>query len=245
MPKVNYQGLTPTPVQGLTPTPVLEMHEVAKSFDTPHGPVLVLHSVDFSIANGEFVGITGPSGSGKSTFLNLASLLDTPTSGRVVFGGADVSSLDETMLCDMRKRHTGMVFQNFNLLAHRTALENVTFRFRYLDVPRAEARERAMATLSALGLEALAAQPARLLSGGEMQRVAIARAVAQRPRLLLADEPTGNLDKASATTDMETLRSLNEDGMSIVLVTHNEALLPYCSRHLVCDDGVLQIADNQ
>ncbi len=219
---------------------VLEMREVSKSFDTPHGPVHVLHSVDFAITNGEFVAITGPSGSGKSTFLNLASLLDTPTSGQVVFEDADVSSLRERELCEVRKYRTGMVFQNFNLLTHRTALENVMFRFRYLEVPRREAHDRAMETLIALGLEALAPQPARLLSGGEMQRVAIARAVAQQPRLLLADEPTGNLDKDSARMVMETLRSLNEGGMSIILVTHNEALLPYCSRRLVCDEGTVR-----
>jgi putative ABC transport system ATP-binding protein len=219
---------------------VLEMRGVSKSFDTAHGAVHVLRSVDFAIANGEFIAVMGPSGSGKSTFLNLASLLDKPTSGKVVFEDADVSSMRERELCEVRKYRTGMVFQNFNLLTHRTALENVMFRFRYLQVPRREARDRAMETLQALGLEALASQPARLLSGGEMQRVAIARAVAQPPRLLLADEPTGNLDKESAHTVMETLKALNADGMSIILVTHNEALLPYCSRHLVCDERALR-----
>lgn len=223
-----------------TGSTVLAMHDVAKSFDTPRGPVHVLREVDFAIQDGQFVAITGPSGSGKSTFLNLASLLDSPTSGRVVFGDTDVSSLAEAALCEVRKRHTGMIFQNFNLLTQRSTLENVMFRFRYLDVPRAQAKSQALTALRALGLDGLADQPARLLSGGEMQRVAIARAVAERPRLLLADEPTGNLDKESARTVMETLQSLNADGMSIVLVTHNEALLPYCSRHLVCNDGTVQ-----
>ena len=221
---------------------IVELRGVDKSYRTPHGPLRVLRGVDFALRRGEFVAVTGPSGSGKSTLLNLLALLDTPSAGRVFFEGRDVSVIAERELCEVRKSRTGMIFQNFNLLPYRTCLENVAFRFRYLPVPRAEARAKALEALRALGLAELADHPARLLSGGEMQRVAIARAIAQPPALLLADEPTGNLDRRSAEGVMDTLRRLNEDGITILLVTHNEHLLAYCSRHVVCDDGALREA---
>jgi len=218
---------------------VLEMRGVAKSFETARGAVQVLRGVNLEIREGEFVAITGPSGSGKSTFLNLAALLDIPTSGRVLFEGTDVSGMDERALSEVRKMKVGMVFQNFFLLPRRSALDNVLFRFRYLDVDRAEALERAREAMDRLGIAHLAPQAARLLSGGEMQRVAIARAVALRPKLLLADEPTGNLDAQSAGVVMESFRRLNETGISVLLATHNERLLSYASRRLVCRDGNL------
>jgi putative ABC transport system ATP-binding protein len=199
----------------------------------------VLRGVNLAIHEGEFVAITGPSGSGKSTFLNLAALLDNPTEGSVLFEGIDVSGMGEKALSEIRKRKVGMVFQNFFLLPHRSALDNVIFRFRYLDMGRAEAAERAREALDLIGITHLARQPARLLSGGEMQRVAIARAVALRPRLLLADEPTGNLDSQSAGVVMDSFRRLNDTGISVLLATHNEGLLKYCSRLLVCRDGRL------
>ena len=216
---------------------ILEMRGVSKSFATPRGEVQVLRSVDLCLKQGEFAAVTGPSGSGKSTFLNLAGLLDRPTAGQVYFEGRDMSAADARGLSEIRKTRIGMVFQKFCLLPHRTALENVVFRFRYLNMDAKEARDCAWATLEALGLAALAEQPARLLSGGEMQRVAIARAVALRPKLLLADEPTGNLDRHSAETVMQTFRKLSADGISILLATHNESLLGHCSRRLLCRDG--------
>ncbi|MBN1268616.1 MAG: ABC transporter ATP-binding protein [Kiritimatiellae bacterium] len=215
------------------------MSGVAKSYATPRGPLPVLREVDFAVRAGEFVAVTGPSGSGKTTLLNLAALLDTPTSGTVRFDGEDVSRLGEDALADVRKRKIGMVFQNFHLLPHRSALDNVLFRFRYLAAGRDEAAAQAAAALAAVGLERVAWQPARLLSGGEMQRVAIARAVALTPRLLVADEPTGNLDHHAAEAVMNTFVDLNQRGISVLLVTHNEALLKYCSRHFVCEDGRL------
>jgi len=220
--------------------PVLQMRDVTKSFATPRGPVRVLRGVDVAIAPGSFVAITGPSGSGKSTFLNLAALLDTPTSGELFFDGSDVSRLTERELCAVRKDRIGMVFQKFCLLPHRSAIDNVLFRFRYLDVPAAEARRRAEEALATVGLAGQADQPVRLMSGGEMQRVAIARAVAQRPRLVVADEPTGNLDHAAADAVMNTFTQLHAAGIAILLVTHNEALLRYCDRHLNCRDGRLE-----
>ena len=223
-----------------TASPILAMAGVAKSFETPGGRVEVLRSVDVAVRQGEFVAVTGPSGSGKSTFLNLAALLDGPTLGRISFEGRDVSTLDEAGLCNIRKRKIGMVFQNFHLLPHRSALENVAFRFRYLAVENREAQALSEKALSSLGLMYLAGRAVRLLSGGEMQRVAIARAVALRPALLLADEPTGNLDRSSAERVMEAFMALNAEGISIVLATHNRGLLQYCSRHLVCRDGSIK-----
>lgn len=220
--------------------PILEMAGVSKHFTTPRGPVRVLQSVDLTIGAGEFVAVTGPSGSGKTTFLTLAGLLDVPTAGQVRFEGRDTSTLSEDDLCAVRKRGIGVVFQKYCLLPHRSVLDNVVFRFRYLDKPLTEARDLASRTLEALGIAGLAAQPARLLSGGEMQRVAIARAVVLRPSLLLADEPTGNLDRLAAESVMATFRQLNREGITIVMATHNESLLAYCSRRLVCRDGGLQ-----
>ncbi len=220
--------------------PVFSMQGVWKSFPTPRGPVDVLRGVSLEIEEGSFVIITGPSGSGKSTFLNLASLLDTPTKGTVHFGGRVVSTLNENELCAIRKERLGMVFQKFCLLTHRSAIENVAFRFRYLSLPEHEVRARARQALDRVGLASHADQPVRLMSGGEMQRVAIARAVAQRPDLLVADEPTGNLDRAAAESVMETFRELNADGITVLLVTHNEALLRYATRHLICREGKLE-----
>ena len=220
--------------------PVLYMRGVTKSFATPRGTVRVLNAVDFTMKEGEFIAITGPSGSGKSTLLNLAALLDHPTGGRIFFSGHDVSTVNEVALSELRKTMIGMVFQKFCLLPHRSAEDNVAFRYRYVDVERGEAHRRARAALEAMGLLHLAAQPARLLSGGEMQRVAIARAVALRPKLLLADEPTGNLDRHAAHTVMEAFQQLRREGISVLLATHNESLLPYCSRHIECRDGSLK-----
>jgi ABC-type lipoprotein export system ATPase subunit len=216
---------------------ILEMRGVSKSFRTARGEVQVLRSVELSLSDGELVALTGPSGSGKSTLLNLAGLLDRPTAGQIYFDGQDMSLAAAGRLSEIRKGRIGMVFQKFCLLPHRTAQENVAFRFRYLDADDNDVAARARATLDALGLAALAEQPARLLSGGEMQRVAIARAVVLRPRLLLADEPTGNLDHGAAETVMQTFRQLSAEGLGILLATHNESLLRYCSRRLLCRDG--------
>lgn len=223
-----------------TANSVLSMHGVWKSFETPRAPVHVLRGIDLEIERGSFVVITGPSGSGKSTFLNLASLLDTPTRGVIHFAERVTSTLSERELCALRKERLGMVFQKFCLLTSRSALENVAFRFRYLSVPEREVRALSERALSRVGLHALAEQPVRLMSGGEMQRVAIARAIAQHPDLLVADEPTGNLDRAAAESVMETFRSLHDDGITVLLVTHNESLLRFATRHLVCRDGTLE-----
>ena len=223
----------------LPASPILSMENVSKSFETPHGQVTVLRSVNMALLAGEFAAITGPSGSGKTTFLNLAALFDRPTGGTIHFGMQTVSELDESRVNELRKHRIGMVFQRFCLMSRRTVLENVLFRFRYLDVPRAEALRLARRALAELDLTRHADLPARLLSGGEMQRTAIARAVALPPDLLLVDEPTGNLDRAAAEGVMQCFQSLNRRGIAILLATHNAALLKYCGRRFACREGTL------
>ena len=217
--------------------PVLEMRDVAKVYATPGRAVQVLAQVSVTIHAGEFVGLTGPSGSGKTTFLNLAGLLDRPTAGTIRVDGQAAAELGEAAVDALRARRIGMVFQRFHLLSRRTVLENVLFRFRYAPAPGVDLRSLAMQALEEVGLAALATQPARLLSGGEMQRVAIARAVALPPALLLVDEPTGNLDAASAETVMQCFRRLHARGITLVLATHNAHLLADCTRRLACRDG--------
>jgi putative ABC transport system ATP-binding protein len=218
---------------------ILEFRAVSKHYALAAGGVQALHEVDLSLEQGEFAALTGPSGSGKTTLLMLATLLDRASAGCVRFDGQDVTALDEGALSALRARAVGVVFQNYHLLPGRSVLENVLFRFRYLDPQPADPRSIAMDALELVGLADLADRPARLLSGGEMQRVAIARAVAVAPRLLAADEPTGNLDSESATAVMDCLSRLNRLGTTVLMVTHNESLLGYAGRRLQCRHGRL------
>lgn len=217
--------------------PILEMDGVVKTFPTVGGTVHVLTGIGMTIYAGEFVALTGPSGSGKSTCLNLAALLDRPTSGRVVLDGGDVSQLGERELCRIRGKQIGMVFQRYFLLPNRSVFDNVLFRFRYLDWDRVDAQERVERILRDLDLISIAKRTARLLSGGEMQRVAIARAMAVEPRLLLADEPTGNLDSKAAAEIMESFVRLNDRGTTILMATHNQGLASLCARRLALKSG--------
>ena len=220
----------------MTASPVMTFKNVSRRFSTPAGPVEVLENVNFSIMPGEFLVITGPSGSGKSTLLHLAALIDQPSSGRVLMEDQDIATLAEPELCDLRKKQIGLVFQKFCLLPHRTAKENIFFRFRYIHTSPADANRQTASVMDQMHISDIADRKARLLSSGEQQRVAIARAVVQPPLLLLADEPTGNLDSKSADAVMQSFQDLNAQGLTIVMVTHNEHLLRYASRHLVCED---------
>ena len=221
------------------PPVVVEMQGVSRSFSTTHRSVTVLRQVDFAIFPEEFVIVTGPSGSGKSTLLHLAALLDQPTMGSVIFDGQDVSTLDEDDLCLIRSEKVGMVFQNYHLLPHRSVLENVLLRFRYLNRGVPDAKELALRAIATVGLMSVAHQPARLLSGGEMQRVAVARAIALKPSVLVADEPTGNLDAVSAGAVMGCFSAFRNQGITILMATHNVTLLRYGSRHVQLDGGCL------
>lgn len=220
--------------------PIMEFKGVSRCYHSASGPKEVLHNIDLDIHTGEFSAITGPSGSGKSTFLNLCALLDEPTTGEIYFDGMRISGLSEPLICSLRKKAVGMVFQHYCLLPYRTVLENVLFRFRYIEMDSAEAQTLAREALDMVGLKGFENRSTHELSGGEMQRVGIARAIALRPRLLVADEPTGNLDAASAAQVMECLAQIGtQDDMAILLVTHDESLLHYTSRHLRCRDGSL------
>jgi putative ABC transport system ATP-binding protein len=206
---------------GAEPQERLRLEEVRKVFCAPTGEVEVLRGVSLSLAAGEFGVITGPSGSGKTTLLMVAGLLLPVDGGKIWFDGCEMSGLGEGQLAEIRKHGVGMVFQKFCLMPHRSALDNVRFRFRYLEHDAREAQRLSTAALERVGLADKAQRTARLLSAGEMQRVAIARALALPPKLLLADEPTGNLDPDSAARVMALFRELNRGGMSILLVTHN------------------------
>ena len=219
--------------------PLLAFENAGKTFRTPAGELTVLRDVTLDVQPGDFVALTGPSGSGKSTLLNLAALLDGPTAGRVLVRGEDTAGWNERRRCRHRAESVGMVFQTFHLLPNRTALDNVRFRFRYTRTPAARARRLAQDALAGAGLAERATHPARLLSGGEMQRVALARAIAQPPDLLLADEPTGNLDAAAARLVRERLTALHRAGLTIVLATHNLEWLDCATRRWVCAEGTV------
>jgi putative ABC transport system ATP-binding protein len=210
---------------------------VTRVFASPGGAVHALRGVDVAVRRGEFVAVSGPSGSGKTTLLHVAALLDRPTSGTVEVAGVSAAGAGEEALGRLRGHALGMVFQAFHLLPRRTVEENVRFRFRYGPRAAAEERERVREALAWVGMEHAAGRQARWLSGGEMQRVAIARAVAGRPVLLLADEPTGNLDRANADAVMACFARLHREGIAILMVTHNEELLSFATRRLVCHDG--------
>ncbi len=200
----------------------------------------VLHAVNgvsLSIARGEFVAIMGTSGSGKSTFMNLVGCLDVPTAGTLKLDGADTRMLDSNALADIRNRKIGFVFQQFNLLNRTTALDNVAVPLIYAGVGSRERRERARETLIAMGLENRLDHTPAKLSGGQQQRVAIARALVTRPLMLLADEPTGALDTQTSEDIMGIFQRLNDQGITVILVTHEPDIAEYAQRRILFRDG--------
>jgi putative ABC transport system ATP-binding protein len=197
-----------------------------------------LRGVDLSIARGEFVALVGPSGSGKSTVLNLIGGLDRPTGGQVWINGTELSSSDERTLTRHRRQHVGFVFQSFNLLPRLTAQENVALPLMFSNVPEKEREARARALLARVGLEQRLSHRPTQLSGGEQQRVAIARALVSEPALLLADEPTGNLDTASGAEIMALLKELNQErGLTLLVVTHDAEVAAFADRVVSLRDG--------
>lgn len=227
-------GPSATPYDG----PVVAFQNVTKVYGEGETAVRALDGVSFEIYAGDFVAVMGSSGSGKSTTMNILGCLDTPTGGEYLFKGIDVKTLSRDQRALLRRHYLGFVFQGFNLLSRTTALENLELPLIYRGVSKSERREKAMEALEAVGLENREHHTAAELSGGQQQRVAIARAMVTSPSLLLADEPTGNLDTARSEEIMELLTRLNkEQGLTIVLVTHEDNMADYARRRLVFTDG--------
>lgn len=203
---------------------MIELKGISKTYGRGEGAVGALDGVDLSIGRGDFVTIMGPSGSGKSTLLHLLGLLDEPSGGEYLLEGHPVRGLPDRELSRIRNTHYGFVFQSFNLLPELTALENAALPLRYAGVPRGEASERAAALLAQVGLAKRGHHYPAQLSGGEQQRVAVARAVANEPDVIMADEPTGNLPSATGGEIMDLLRGLNDKGVTLVVVTHDERI---------------------
>jgi len=220
--------------------PVIAVEDVHKYYDLGETKVHALRGVDLKIASGEFVAIMGSSGSGKSTFMNMLGCLDKPTSGRYFLEGTDVSQLDKKALAAIRNKKLGFVFQGFNLLSRTTALENVELPTLYAKLDKEARLDRAKEMLKLVGLgERLDHFPSQL-SGGQQQRVAIARALANRPSILLADEPTGNLDSRTSVEIMQIFQALNDQGLTIVLVTHEPDIAQFAKRIVVFRDGKIR-----
>ena len=237
--------MTQTPVSGDHRTsttiaagqPVVELIDVHKIYRMGHNEVRALDGVTIDFKAGEFWAIMGPSGSGKSTMLNLLGCLDRPTSGRYLLEGQDVAQLDDNQLSEFRLRHLGFIFQSFNLIPQLTLRENIELPLTYLDWHPREAARRAAQLAEMVGLAERLDHRPRELSGGQQQRVAVARALANDPTILMADEPTGNLDSRTSGQIMELLARLNEAGKTIILVTHETDIAGWAPRHLHMKDG--------
>ncbi len=219
--------------------PVIKLEDVHKVYHTGEVDVHAVRGVSLEIAPGEFVAFMGASGSGKSTLMNILGCLDRPTQGRYLLDGIDVSQLDRDELADIRNRKIGFVFQGFNLLSRTSALENVELPMLYgaQHLSHQEKDERARSALEVVGLAARAQHHPNQLSGGQQQRVAIARALVNQPTLLLADEPTGNLDSQTSIEIMGVFQKLNEQGITVVMVTHELDIARYTKRTVILRDG--------
>ena len=225
---------------------LIELTDFSKTYTTGEVQVHAVRNVSVKIEPGEFVAIMGASGSGKSTMMNTLGCLDRPTGGKFLFDGVDVMGLNRDQLADLRNKKIGFVFQGFNLLARSTALENIELPMLYMrpSIPAGEQVERATRALGKVGLAERGDHRPSQLSGGQQQRVAIARALVNEPRLLLADEPTGNLDTQTSIEIMGVFQELNRAGMTIVMVTHELDIARFCKRNVVMRDGRI-VTDNQ
>ncbi len=223
-------------------SPVVQIKDIHKIYESGEVPVHAVRGVSLDIHRGEFIALMGASGSGKSTLMNMLGCLDRQTKGTYLLDGIDIDKLDRNELADLRNQKLGFVFQGFNLLARTTALENVELPMLYGRHRRAsgsEIRERAMHCLEIVGLANRADHMPNQLSGGQQQRVAIARGLVNQPQVLLADEPTGNLDSKTSVEVMGVFQKLNDQGITIVMVTHELDVANYCKRNLILRDGVV------
>ena len=221
-------------------TPIIHLEDIRKSYVMGKQALQVLKGVSLDIFKNEYVALMGPSGSGKSTLMNILGCLDTPTAGAYVLNGQDVSKMHDDSLADVRNREIGFVFQQFNLMPRYTALENVAFPLVYSGISRKQRLERAMAVLEKVSLADRSHHKPNELSGGQCQRVAIARALINNPSLILADEPTGNLDTKTSIEIMDIFTSIQAAGNTVVLVTHEEDIANYSHRIVRLRDGVIE-----
>lgn len=219
---------------------MIEIKDIYKSYKQGDRLVPALKGLSFSLGRGEFAAVMGPSGSGKTTFLNILGCLDVPEKGSYIFHGQDISRMDSNSLAEMRNKNIGYIFQSFYLLEHLTALENVELPMAYAGIKRRQRREMAVEALCGVGLKHRLNHRPSQLSGGQRQRVAIARALINRPALILADEPTGNLDENSGVEIMEMIKELNSTGAAVVLITHDPKTALYADRRYILSDGVLR-----
>ncbi|MEG9194142.1 MAG: ABC transporter ATP-binding protein [Candidatus Methanoglobus sp.] len=221
----------------------VELVDVHKVYKTSYYEVRAINGITMRIEDGEFIAIMGPSGSGKSTLLYLIGCLDKPTKGEVIIDGVETSKLGDDELTRLRREKLGFIFQQYNLISTLTALENVELPMIFRGVPKDERKRRAMELLRLIGIEDIAERKPMEISGGQQQRVAIARAMANEPRILLCDEPTGNLDSKSGRQVMGTIKELNEEkGVTVILVTHDPSMAEFAERIVRLRDGRLQDA---
>ena len=220
---------------------MLSMRELSRVYRADTVETTALDRIDLDIAEGEFVAIMGPSGCGKSTLLNVVGMLDSPTSGSYVFDGTEVAGLPESKLADFRKKNIGFIFQSFNLVDELSVRENIELALLYHDVAASERRARVEAVMDKVGVAHRAKHRPSQLSGGQQQRVAVARALVGNPKLILADEPTGNLDTQHGEEVMKMLQALNAEGSTIVMVTHSPAHADYAGRVVNMLDGRILI----
>lgn len=219
---------------------IIRLEDIQKSYFMGNQAIPVLKGITLDIFKNEYVALMGPSGSGKSTLMNILGCLDSPTGGRYILNGKDVSKMPDDDLAEVRNTEIGFVFQQFNLLPRLTAAENVALPLIYAGVPKKERYERAMEALKKVGLEERSHHKSNELSGGQIQRVAIARALVNNPSLLLADEPTGNLDSRTSVEVMEIFGKIQEAGNTVVLVTHEEDIAHYAHRVVRLRDGLIE-----
>ncbi|HZK41565.1 MAG TPA: ABC transporter ATP-binding protein [Clostridia bacterium] len=216
---------------------IVSLQEVCKDYEQGGMPVPAVKNVSLELDQGEYLAIMGPSGSGKTTLMNLIGCLDAPTSGKYLLDGVDVSQLDDKQMAKIRNKKIGFVFQGFNLLSEYDALDNVALPLLYAGIKKAERREMARQALASVGLEDRLHFRPNQLSGGQQQRVAIARAIVHKPKLLLADEPTGALDSASGEQLMGIFEELHQSGSAIIMITHERSIAEYAQRILYIKDG--------